>query len=72
MNGMRKLKKLFFIMLNKLDSKFDAIIKDVGGPKTTQQKNAIKKSAIINNNNLFTLGSFFRYLPKFLLLMTKP
>lgn len=72
MNGMRKLKKLFFIMLNKLDSKFDAIIKEAGGPKTTQQKNAIKKSAIININNLFTLGSFLRYLPKFLLLMTQP
>ena len=72
MNGMRKLKKLFFIILNKLDSKFDAIIKETGGPKTTQQKNAIKKSATINSINLFILGSFFRYLPKLLLIIFKP
>ena len=69
---MRKLKKLFFIMSNKLNSKFDAIMKETGGPKTTQQKNAIKKSAITSNNNLFILGSFLRYFPKFLLTMIKP
>ena len=69
---MRKLKKLFFIMSNKLNSKFDAIMKETGGPKTTQQKNAIKKSAITSNNNLFILESFLRYFPKFLLTMIKP
>ena len=58
-------------MLNKLDSKFDAIIKETGGPKTTQQKNAIKKSAVININNLFILDNFLRYLPKFLLTINK-
>ena len=59
-------------MSNKLISKFDAIMKETGGPKTIQQKNAIKKSAITSNNNLFILGSFLRYFPKFLLAMIKP
>ena len=72
MNGMMKAQNIIFYYLIQLDSKFDAIIKEVGGPKTTQQKNAIKKSAIINIINLFILGSFFRYLPKLLLIMFKP
>ena len=63
MKGIKKLNTLAWIILTRLDSKLDAIIKATGGPNTTQQKNAIKKSAEINKDNLFLLGKFFKNFP---------
>jgi hypothetical protein len=62
--GSKKLKILSSITLIRLDSKLVAIMKATGGPNTTQQKNAIRKSAEINNNNLFLLERFFKNFPK--------
>ena len=63
MKGIKKLNILSWIILKRLESKLDAIIKATGGPNTIQQKNAIKKSAEINKDNLFLLERFFKNFP---------
>ena len=46
-------------MSHKVISKLDAIRNESGGPKTTQQEKAIKKSAITKTNNFWFLEKFF-------------
>ena len=58
-----KLKILLCIILYKLDSKLDAIINENGGPKTTQHRNAIKKSVRISNINFSVRVRFLKVLP---------
>jgi hypothetical protein len=62
-NGTTKLKILLCIILYRLDSKLDAIMKENGGPKTTQQRNAIKQSVKIININFSLRVRFLKVFP---------
>ncbi len=48
----------------KLDSKFVAIMKEKGGPKTTQHENAIAQSAMTKRVSFFLLERFLRVIAR--------
>ena len=64
MKGTKKLKRLLNIISLRLNSKFVAIMKENGGPKTTQQKKAIQQSENTNSSNLVLLEKCFKIIPK--------
>lgn len=64
MKGMKKLKRLASTTSLRLNSKFVAIMNENGGPKTTQQKKAIKQSENTNSSNLVLLDKCFKVIPK--------